>query len=703
MEIHNQLAKILQLKPNQIAATLRLFNDGCTIPFIARYRKNQTGGLDEVQIASIKEQNEKILEFNKRKEFILKSIQESGKLTEQISDKISQAESLAQLEDIYLPFKPQKLSKGQKAIRAGLKPLALLMKQAEFDFEVEQQIDNFVRGEIKSKKEAIDGAINILAEWISQNEYLRDRVRGQFERHARLSAKIKRGKDQEAQNYKDYFDFNQKLEHLAAHRTLAVLRGEKEGFLNVKIEVDEQKAIENIERVVGRQYKENSFREKVFKETYKRILQPTFESEFKKVIKEQADADSVLVFAKNLRQLLLESPLGSKRILAIDPGFITGCKIAVLDENGTFKETRTIYPHPPQKKQKEAVQLIKNLVESHKVEALAVGNGTAGIETEKMCRSIRFNHEVAIFSVNEAGASIYSASDIARTEFPNLDVTVRGAISIGRRLSDPLAELVKIDPKSIGVGQYQHDVNQTLLKSKLTEVVESCVNHVGVDVNTASYPILSYISGLGEALAKNIVSYRNENGPFNNRKELLKVPKMGAKTYEQAAGFLRIAEGDQPLDNTIIHPESYQLVKDVASKLNKKTADLIGLDLEIPEATVIELIEKYDDFTVELVLKELQKPTRDPRKSKKESGHNQLRSIADVEVGMTLNGKVNNITNFGAFVSLGIKESGLIHITDVAEGYVRDIHEHLHIHQEVQVKVKSVDIDRKRIGLSLLH
>lgn len=703
MEINKQIAKSLNLKPQQIEATLRLFSQGCTIPFIARYRKNLTAGLDEVQIADIKQQNEKISEFVKRKEFITKSIEENGQLTPSIVEKLNEAETLTQLEDIYLPFKPQKLSKGQKAIRSGLKPLALLIKQSEFDFEIEQQLDSFVRAEIKTKKEALEGAINILSEWIAQHEFLRERLRGQFERHARLISKIKRGKDTEAQNYKDYFDFNQKLTHLAAHRTLAVLRGEKEGYLNVKIEVDEKKAIENIERVLSKQYKENSFRPKVFKEAYKRILQPGFESEFKKSLKEQADVDSIQVFAKNLRQLLLEAPLGGKRILAIDPGFKTGCKIAVLDENGNFKETRTIFPHPPQKKQKEAIQLIKNLVESYKIEALAIGNGTAGIETEKMCRSIRFNKEVVIFSVNEAGASIYSASDIARSEFPALDVTVRGAISIGRRLTDPLAELVKIDPKSIGVGQYQHDVNQTLLKSKLTEVVESCVNHVGVDVNTASYPILSYISGLGEVLAKNIVEYRNEHGPFNNRKELLKVPKMGAKTYEQAAGFLRISDGNQPLDNTIIHPESYQIVSTIASKINKKIDDLIGAEIHLNDSVLEPIYKEYDDFTVDMVLNELRKPTRDPRRQKKAAQHNQLRSIADVEIGMTLNGKVNNITNFGAFVSLGIKESGLIHITDISEDYVKDIHEHLFIHQEVQVTVKSVDVERKRIGLSLVR
>lgn len=703
MEITQQLSKTLNLTDQQVTVTLQLLNDGCTIPFISRYRKNQTKGLDEVQVAAVKEGAEKLQEFLKRKEFIQKSITENSQMTEEIQSKIEKATELSQLEDIYLPFKPKKLSKGQKAIRQGLKPLALLLKQAEFDYEIDQQIESFVKGEVKSKKEAIDGAINILSEWIAHNEYVRERIRGQFERHAKLQSKVKRGKDADAQNYKDYFSFEQRLEYLAAHRTLAVLRGEKEGFLNVKIDVDLEKAIQNIERIVGRQYKDNSYKNQIFKEAYKRLLQPSFESEFKKVIKDKADEDSILVFAKNLRQLLLQSPLGGKRILAIDPGFKTGCKVVVLDENGSYKENRVIYPHPPQRKAQEAAQLLKNLVESYKVEAIAIGNGTAGIETEKFCRNLKFKFEVLIFSVNEAGASIYSASSIAREEFPNLDVTVRGAISIGRRLSDPLAELVKIEPKSIGVGQYQHDVNQVALKSKLTEVVESCVNHVGVDVNTASYPILSYISGMGGVLASNVVQYRNEHGPFKNRKELLKVPKMGAKTFEQAAGFLRVSDGTNPLDNTIIHPESYPLAKEIAKSLDSSIEGLIGQSIHLTDNQLGRLKEKYDEYTLDFVLSELQKPTRDPREPRKKSGFNDIRSISDIEVGMKLNGAVNNITNFGAFVSLGIKESGLIHITDVAEGYINDIHEYLHINQQVEVVVKSVDVERKRIGLKLIE
>jgi len=701
MDIINTISKELNLPSDKIQKALTLFNEGATVPFVARYRKEMTGNLDEVQLINIKDKNAYWIEFLKRQQAILKSISDQGILTAELKSKIENTSSLQEMEDIYLPYKPKKLTKGQKAIKQGLKPLALLIKNEQFDFQIDEEIPDFVRGEVKSKKDAISGAINILAEWIGENEKVRGRIRGQFERHATIYSKVKKGKDELGSNYRDYFDFSQRIDRLAAHRTLAILRAEKEGFLRVSIDVDIDKATENIERVVGRQYQDNSYKTKVFQEAYKRILQPSFESEFKKTIKENADIDSIGVFAENLRQLLLQSPLGSKRILAIDPGFRTGCKIALLDSNGKYQENRTIYPHPPQKKTKEAEQVIRNLVESHKIEAIAVGNGTAGIETEKLCRKMYANSDVKIFSVNEAGASIYSASEIAREEFPNLDITVRGAISIGRRLMDPLAEFVKIDAKSIGVGQYQHDVNQPLLKQKLSEVVESCVNHVGVELNTATYPILAHVSGLGETVAKNIVAYRNEIGGFNSRSQLLKVPKMGKKTYEQAAGFLRIENGDNPLDNTIIHPESYALAKEIADLHNVKLNSILNKEIELNEEKLNGLNSKYDEYTIDFVLTELQKPTRDPRKELKEAKRNDLSSIKDLIPGMKLNGIINNITNFGAFVDIGIKESGLVHLSELADEYVSNVQDYVSLNERVNVTVKSVDLDRKRIQLSM--
>ncbi len=698
--VNIQVSKELNISPKVIDKVISLFNEGATIPFIARYRKEMTGNLDEVELIQIKEKSEYWKEFNKRKEFILNTILEQGKLTDKLKESIQNAHSLQELEDYYLPFKQKRKTKGEKAIGQGLKPLAIFIQKQEYDFAIEKEAKNYVgRNGVESLDEALEGAIHILAEWISENTKLRERLREQFQRHALITSKVKKGKAEEGDKYRDYFKFSERTNRIASHRILALLRGEKEKFLNIKIDVDNDRALENIKNIISRRYVINSYVNKAIKESYKRILQGNFESEIKKELKESADEDSIKVFASNLRQLLLQAPLGAANVLAIDPGFRSGCKIAILNRNGKFIQNDTIFPHPPQNNGEEAVQKLNKLVEKHQINAIAIGNGTAGLETEKLCRNHFKNQSIQIFSVNEAGASIYSASEIARNEFPKLDLTVRGAISIGRRLMDPLAELVKIDAKSIGVGQYQHDVNQTQLNNKLTEVVEHCVNHVGVELNTASYPILSFVSGLGPTIAKNIVDYRNENGDFEERKELLKVPKMGKKTFEQAAGFLRIENGKNPLDNTIIHPESYALVKHL-SKLNKASIqDMFVKD--ISDASIQEIKASHDHQTIDLILNELKKPTRDPRESLEEPEYNNISSIEELRAGLVLNGTINNITNFGAFVDIGIKESGLVHISEVADEYISNIQDVLSLNEQVKVKVLSVDLQAKRVQLSI--
>ncbi|NQX97488.1 MAG: helix-hairpin-helix domain-containing protein [Flavobacteriales bacterium] len=566
--------------------------------------------------------------------------------------------------------------------------------------DIKDKALSFVKGEIEDDKQAIDGAVNILSEWISEDKWVRDQLRGQFQRLAVASSKVKRGKKEEGEKYKDYFEFSEKVQRMASHRVLALFRAEKEGILSFSVNVDEERAIQNIHHKISRNYASNTLVDRAVTESYKRILQPNFESEIKKELKEKADVDSIGVFAENLKQLLLQSPLGAKNIMAIDPGFRSGCKVAVLNKNGDFTENVTIFPHPPQNKIEETKKTLLQLVQKNNIEAIAVGNGTAGLETEKLCRDLFKEIDIQVFSVNEAGASIYSASEIARDEFPELDLTVRGAISIGRRLIDPLAELVKIDAKSIGVGQYQHDVNQPLLKQKLNEVVASCVNHVGVELNTASYPILSHVSGLGTTLAKNIVAYREENGDFTERKQLLKVPKMGKKTYEQAAGFLRIEKGKNPLDNTIIHPETYKLVAELLKLNNSKINDVIGKQL-ISDATINALKEKYDGYTIDFIVNELQKPTIDPREPLEEAAYNSIDSIEGLQAGMQLTGTINNITNFGAFVNIGIKESGLVHISEISNTFVSNIQEVVKLNQQVDVTVLSVDLARKRVQLSM--
>ena len=700
MDIIETLSKELNIAKNSIEKAVELFKEGATVPFIARYRKETTGNLDEVQLINIQDRKSYWEGFLKRKEAILQSIDGQGKLTPELVEKINAVVLLAALEDLYLPYKQRRKTKGEKAMEQGLKPLAIFIQKNQNSGAIANRALSFLKGEIADEKQALEGAVNILAEWIAEDQWVRDHLRNQFHRFAVGNANVKRGKKEAGEKYKDYFEFSEKVQRMPAHRILALFRAEKEGIINFSIDVDEERAIENIQHKIKRNYVANKYVNKSVAEAYKRILQPNFESELKKTLKEKADEDSIAVFAENLKQLLLQSPLGAKNILAIDPGFRTGCKLAVLNSNGDFTEKTTIFPHPPQNKIEATKKTILHLVDKYKIAAIAVGNGTAGLETEKLCRDLFKATSVEVFSVNEAGASIYSASEIARDEFPDLDLTVRGAISIGRRLIDPLAELVKIDAKSIGVGQYQHDVSQPLLKQKLNEVVASCVNHVGVELNTASYPILAHVSGLGTTLAKNIVAYREEHGNFSERKQLLKVPKMGKKTYEQAAGFLRIEEGNNPLDNTIIHPETYQVVGQLLKLNNSKIEDVIAKDA-INTETIKALKEKYDAYTIDFIVKELQKPTIDPRQPLEEAAYNSIDSIEDLQVGMQLTGTINNITNFGAFVNIGIKESGLVHISEISNTFVSNVQDVVRLNQQVDVKVLSVDLSRKRVQLSM--
>lgn len=700
MQVTEQLSKELNISKSIIDKVLSLLNEGATIPFIARYRKELTGNLDEVVLVDIRDRYQYWVTFMARKDTVLKAIEEQGMLTEVLKEKMEKCQSAVELEDLYLPYKTKRKSKGQKAIDQGLKSLAIFIQKQNHSNSIENKAHDFVRGEVVSVEMALEGAIHILAEWISENQWVRDRVRTQFQKYALAIGKVKNGKKEAGEKYKDYFSFSERCNRIAPHRILALFRGDNEGILNFKIEVDKEIAIAQIERGLGRNYGQNTYVDKAIKESYKRILHPNFESEIKKSLKEKADIASIGVFASNLRQLLLQSPLGAKATLAIDPGFRSGCKVAVLNASGDYLENSIIFPHPPQNKASDAVRTLQQLVKKHGIEAIAVGNGTAGIETETLCRNTFEGTDVAVFSVNEAGASIYSASEIARDEFGELDLTVRGAISIGRRLMDPLAELVKIDAKSIGVGQYQHDVNQPLLKQKLTEVVESCVNHVGVELNTASYPILSFVSGLGPTQAKNIVNYRHAHGNFKNRKELLKVPKMGKKTFEQAAGFLRIEESEVALDNTIIHPESYGIVTEIAKISGVSVPEMLA-DKQVRKEALLDLKGTYGALTIDFIVTEIERPTIDPREPLAEMKTNNLESIEELFPGMKLIGTINNITNFGAFVNIGLKESGLVHISYLSNTFVSNIHDVVQLNQQVEVTVLSVDLARKRIQLSM--
>lgn len=698
-----RIAGLLNLKNIQVDAVLRLFSEGSTVAFISRYRKEKTGNLDEVAIKEIEIHGKKIDELFKRKQTIIETITEQDKLTPELKKKIDQIWDSNELEDLYLPYKPKRRTKGTIAKELGLEALAKKLWQ-QGSGDIEDFVYKFLNDEVDSVEDALQGARDIIAEWVNEDQHIRQKMRGLFQRQAIIYSKSVKSKEKQGEKFSDYFDFNENLKRCPSHRILAMRRGEDEGFLRLSIHPSEDDALDLIKRQFVQGHGEAAKQvEKAAFESYKRLIQPSLENEFKKLSKEKADDDSIDVFSKNLRQLLLASPLGEKRVLAIDPGFKSGCKVVCLDESANLIHNDNIYPHPPQNRWNEASSTISGFVNKYKIEAIAIGNGTASRETEAFARSIKLNTDVQIFVVSENGASIYSASTIAREEFPAHDVTVRGAISIGRRLMDPLAELVKIDAKSIGVGQYQHDVDQSKLKEKLDFVVESCVNSVGVNLNTASKHILTYISGLGPKLAQNIVDYRNEIGSFKSRAEIKKVPRMGAKAFEQSAGFLRIPSAKNPLDNSAVHPESYAIVKKMAKDLKCEVADLIE-NTEIREQ--LEL-HKYVTPTIGLptlqdIKKELEKPGRDPRtKIKVFEFAVGIHSIGDLYEGMVLPGIVTNITNFGAFIDIGVHQDGLVHISQLADKYVSNPSDIVALQDHVKVKVTSVDTDRKRIQLTM--
>jgi len=701
---HKMISGLSGISEKQISSTLHLLGEGATIPFISRYRKEVTGGLNEVQIEQIKEQHDKLCDIAKRKETILGTITEQGKLTAELEKRINDTWNPTELEDIYLPYKPKRKTRAEAARQKGLELLAtLLLLQRENNLSA--RAASFVKGEVKDVEDALKGARDIIAEQVNEDERARNAVRNQFSRQAEINAKVVKGKEEEAAKYRDYFDFSEPLKRCTSHRLLAIRRAEAEGLLRVSITPDDEACIERLERqfVRGNNECSEQVSEAVI-DAYKRLLKPSIETEFAAQSKEKADDEAIRVFTENLRQLLLAAPLGQKRVLAIDPGFRTGCKVVCLDAQGNLLHNENIYPHPPVGKTGEAASKLRKMVEAYQIEAISIGNGTASRETEDFINQQTFDRQIPVFVVSEQGASIYSASKIARDEFPDYDVTVRGAVSIGRRLMDPLAELVKIDPKSIGVGQYQHDVDQTKLKKALDQTVENCVNLVGVNLNTASSHLLTYISGLGPQLAQNIVNYRAENGAFNSRKELMKVPRMGAKAFEQCAGFLRIPGAKNPLDNTAVHPESYHIVEQMAKDLKCTVNELIA-DKELRRKINISnyVTPVVGLPTLQDIMQELEKPGRDPRKTIKvfEFDKN-VRTIADLREGMILPGIVGNITNFGAFVDIGIKENGLVHLSQLAERYISDPTEIVSIHQHVMVRVMNVDTDRKRIQLSMI-
>ena len=695
----------LQLPEQSVKNTIELLNEDCTIPFISRYRKERTGNLDEVQIGDIVKYKEQFEALEKRKKAILKALEEQDVLTSELKHKIKDTQDLMTLEDLYLPYKKSRKTKAEKARQNGLEPLAkIIMSQKAND--IESIAFKYVKGYVYSVEDALEGARHIIAEWINERTDIRNNIRHQLQRFAMISTKVIKTKvtDEKAQKFRDYFDWEESLSRIPSHRLLAILRAESEGFIRVKIEIDNDKALDKIESRMMRS--NNACAEQIelaIKDAYKRLLLPSLSNEALHIAKEKADESAINVFAKNLKQLLLGSPLGEKRVLAIDPGFRTGCKIVCLDTQGQLKYNETIYPHPPKNDSNGAMKKITSLADAYKIEAIAIGNGTASRETEALIRKVHFKNDVKVFVVSEAGASIYSASKIAREEFPNYDVTVRGSVSIGRRLQDPLAELVKIDAKSIGVGQYQHDVDQTKLQKQLDVVVENCVNAVGVNINTASKPLLSSVSGIGPKLAENIFNYRNENGVFTSRKEIKSVPRLGGKAFEQGAAFLRIKEAQNPLDDSAVHPESYGIVTKMAKDLGKSVHDLIGNKALLQK---IDLKKYCTDsvglLTLEDIIKELEKPGLDIREQAKVFTFNQnIKTINDLRDGQLLPGIVNNITNFGCFVDVGIKESGLIHVSNLSDSFVKDVNEHVSLHQQIIVKVLEVDIPRKRIQLKL--
>ena len=699
------IAGELSLSLKQINNIFDLHSEGSTIPFIARYRKEATGNLDEVVITSVIDQIKYFTDLEKRKETVVKTIEEAGKLTPELKKRIADCVSATELEDIYLPFKPKRKTRASVAIEKGLEPLAKQIFDLQ-DIDPEQAALPFVNEQVKDASDALQGARDIVAEWVAENELARNTVRKLFTEEAKLSSRVLTSKKEEAdaQKYRDYFEFSEPLANSPSHRILAIRRGEKEGFLIMDIGVEKETAVEELKRkFITTSNKAAGQFALAIEDSFGRLLKPSIETEFRMSSKTRADEEAIRVFAENLRQLLLASPLGSKRVMAIDPGFRTGCKVVCLDEHGSFLEYQTIFPHAPQNDRHGAERILKDLVQRHGIEAIGYGNGTASKETDQLVRGINFGNQVSIFMVNESGASIYSASEVAREEFPDEDVTVRGAISIGRRLLDPLSELVKIDAKSIGVGQYQHDVNQNRLKEALDQVVESCVNFVGVDLNTASKHLLTYVSGLNATVAKNIVEYRSKNGGFRSRDELKKVPMLGPKAFEQCAGFLRVANVENPLDNSAVHPESYHVVEAMASKVNSSVQELIkNGDLRKQIKAKDFVSETIGTFTIEDILKELEKPGRDPRPEIEEFRFaDGVSTMEDLKPGIRIPGIVTNITNFGAFVDVGVKQDGLVHISHLSNRYVSDPNEVVKLGQKVMATVLEVDTARKRIALSL--
>ena len=699
------IKKTLNLPGKNIDATLKLFAEDCTIPFISRYRKDATGNLDEVQIEEIYKLKKQFEEIVKRKESILKSISEQDALTNDLKQKIEQSFEISELEDLYLPFKKKRKTKADAAREKGLEPLAkTIMQQNIRDLGI--YASKFLNAQVESEEEALQGARDIIAECINENTFVRKNLRRLFQRKALISSQVVKDKktNENAQKFTQYFDWEEALHKIPSHRLLAMLRAESEGFVKTKISIEKEEALDLIENALISS--NNQCADQIslaIKDSYKRLLEPAISNEILHEAKEKADQKAIAIFSENLRQLLLAPPLGEKRILAIDPGFKSGCKVVCLDEKGDLLHNETIYPHAPQNESGMAMKKIRSLVNSFNIDAISIGNGTASRETEFFIKKIAFEKPPQVFVVSEAGASVYSASKIAREEFPSYDVTVRGAISIGRRLSDPLAELVKIDAKSIGVGQYQHDVDQTQLKNELDSTVMKCVNSVGINLNTASKSLLSYVSGIGEKMAENIVKYRAENGAFKERKELKKVPRLGEKAYQQAAAFIRISNGKNPLDNSAVHPEAYAIVEKMAKDLGLKTEDLIANNEKIHSIKAENYItETVGIIGVKDILKELEKPGLDPRKTAKIFEFNaSVKSIKDLKPGMILPGIVNNITAFGCFVDVGIKESGLVHISQLKDGFVSDVNEVVKLHQQVQVKVTEVDEARKRIQLTM--
>lgn len=697
------IAERLNLGVVQVKNTLELIDEGATVPFISRYRKERTGSMDEVQVAGVRDTYAELKELQKRQEYVLKTIDEQGKLTPELKKKIEDTLDMKTLEDIYLPYKPKRKTRATVARDKGLEPLAkIIMKQQEL--LLEKRAEAFLTDEVPTVEEALQGARDIIAEWISENQRARNIVRHHFSRSAVVYSKVAKGKEEEGEKFRDYFDFYEPLKKCPSHRILAMRRGEKEGFLKVSIEPEGPRVIEDLDQLFVRgSYDVSQQVEAAAQDSYKRLLAPSIENEFKGESKEKADLEAIRVFAENLRQLLLASPLGEKRVLAIDPGYRTGCKVVCLDAQGNLLHNATIYPHPPQSDRSGATRKISALVQQYKIEAIAIGNGTASRETERFIKLVRLPEEVNVFVVNEAGASIYSASKVARDEFPDYDVTVRGAVSIGRRLMDPLAELVKIEPKSIGVGQYQHDVDQGSLKKSLDDVVESCVNMVGVDVNTASQHLLTYVSGLGPVLAKNIVETRAEKGAFKSRAALKSVPRMGDKAFEQCAGFLRISNAKNPLDNSAVHPESYHVVEQMAGDLGRDLKALVTDESLVTSIDISKYVtDKVGIPTLKDIIEELKKPGRDPREDIEVFEFSRdVMSVADLKPGMELPGIVTNITNFGAFVDVGVKQDGLVHISQLADRFVKDPNDVVKLNQKVKVRVLEVDERRSRISLSM--